>query len=202
MGIAENTVKRKNEIMKACNITVDYLDLGNGSYTYTITLDQLIEPQMRPRTSPRGLYDPLAKYKNILKNKVLKEINDKKIPLFIAEEGYHLTAEIELISTPPASWPINKQINALYGDVPFNKKPDIDNCVKCIYDTFEKVFFYNDSQIIKETLHKHYGLKESTKIILNVFKNKELEKYGITKRNIDNSSLDKNIKDFIKGRMK
>ena len=30
----------------------------------------------------------------------------------------------------------------------FNKKPDVDNCAKTIYDSLEKIFFFNESAVL------------------------------------------------------
>ena len=202
MGIAESTVKRKVEKIKEANITIDYnYDENNKIYSYTIRIDQLIEPQMRPRSGKFGaIYDPLKGYKAQLIKKVLNEINTKEIKIPNLEDDNYTTAYIELVDTPPESWSISKQYQALINNVHFKTKPDIDNCVKTIYDSLEGIFFKNDSQVINETLVKFYGVHPMTLIHFNIY-TENYEKERITKKNIDSIIEDEKIKQFILERM-
>jgi Holliday junction resolvase RusA-like endonuclease len=180
MGIAENTIKNKNDKIKESIITVDYEKVDDNHYIYKINIDQLIEPQMRPRSGKfRNIYDPMKTYKEVIRKKILTEIDLKNIPCFLGEE-YSIKSYISLTSKPLLSWSISKQYNALNGYIPFNKKPDIDNCAKTIYDSLEKIFFNNDSEIISENIEKKYGLNN----------------------NIDEKVDNEEIKNFLLERMK
>ena len=217
MGIAESTIKKKNENIKKANITVKFEDLSHDVYNnekfhfnkheywYTIEIDQLIEPQMRPRGGKFGnVYDPLKTYKKIIREKIKKEIENNNIPLYIDEDKYYIMSYINLYKTPPKNWSINKQLNAILGLYPFTKKPDIDNCVKTIYDSLEGIFFFNDGQINHENLIKMYSPKDKTIIRLNVIEKEPLVKYNITKKNINENknNLDEEVIQFLKERMK
>jgi len=180
MGIAEKTVKKKNEKIKEANIiisnyndNVKYYDSESQEYlksvSICITIDQCIEPQMRPRRGGFGnLYDPLEKYKKTLREKVKEQLEINNIKIDISEDKY-IKSTIVLVKEPPTTFTKKEKLNALLGKLKFNKKPDIDNCVKTIYDSFEKIFFFNDSQVISETFTKKYGTNDSTIIYLDIF---------------------------------
>ena len=74
MGIAESTIKNKNNKIKNANIRVSIFDLTNLNHIIVnITIDQLIEPQMRPRIGFKSIYDPLKEYKKIIRTKIDEE---------------------------------------------------------------------------------------------------------------------------------
>jgi len=198
MGIAEKTVRKKNEKIKKANVTIIdynddvlYYDPESKEHLKAVSIgigiDQCIEPQMRPRKGGFGnLYDPLEKYKNILREKVKEQLEINNIKIDISEDKY-IKSTIVVIKEPPSTLTKKEKLYALLGKFKFNKKPDIDNCVKTIYDSFEKIFFFNDSQVITETFTKRYGTQDYTKIYLDIFDQpkitgrltkKELEKYS------------------------
>lgn len=195
MGIAEKTVKEKNNKIKNANIDVMVID--NEYYTtVTITIDQMIEPQMRPRTGRyNNVYDPLGQYKEHIRKKVLKKLEDNNFKIEISEDKY-IEADIILQSVPPKSLTNHEKIDALKGNRKFNKKPDIDNCVKTIYDSFEDIFFFNDSQIVKESFEKRYGFTDQTIIVLRIFDQYESKKGRLTKAELE--SLDQKYIDYLK----
>lgn len=189
MGIAESTVKRKVEKIKQATVSVKCEYDKNYSpnlHTYIIEVDQLIEPQMRPRGGKYGtVYDPLKGYKKIFREKVLTEIKKNFISEPELGDIYFIKTKIILMTTPPESWSISKQYSALKEKSKFKTKPDIDNCVKTIYDSFEGIFFFNDSQIVKEILEKQYSTKEETIIEFRIYDQYE-SKGRLSKEDLDN----------------
>ena len=66
-----------------------------------------------------------------------------------------IQAEITFCFQPPASWSKKKREGVL-GTLKFTK-PDLDNLEKFLYDTVEKIYFYNDSQVAEHTTRKVYS---------------------------------------------
>ena len=184
MGIAENTIKKKNNKIKKANITVEsFKDFGVRYIN--ITIDQMIEPQMRPRVGGfKNIYDPLQTYKKYLRKKVEEELIKKNIKIEIDEDKY-IESNIILKCEPPKTFSKRKKFDSIRNKYKFNKKPDIDNCVKTIYDSFEGIFFFNDSQIIKEILEKQYSTKEETIIEFRIYDQYE-SKGRLSKEDLDN----------------
>lgn len=200
MGIAESTIKNKNNKIKNANIKISIFDLTNINHIIVnITIDQLIEPQMRPRIGFKSIYDPLKEYKKIIRIKINEEINKLKnknlLNKFINENSY-IESEITLTAKPPKTFSKLKTLKALKNHIKFNKKPDIDNCIKTIYDSCEGIFFFNDSQIIKETSLKRYDCEESTNIIFYIFQQPNV-KGRLTNDLLKNESYD--IQQYMEG---
>lgn len=169
MGIAEKTVKNKNNKIKRAKVTILNYSKRKDYVTITLDIDQSIEPQMRPRVGNfKNIYDPLKKYKEILREKVTEVLANNKITIEMNEDKY-IESEIILTKTPPNTFSKKQKLNALIGNLKFNKKPDIDNCVKTIYDSLEGIFFFNDSQIVSETFNKKYGIEGHTEIRFTIY---------------------------------
>ena len=63
-NIVESTIKNKNNKIKEADITFNLQTNIDNSIDFTINMNVLIEPAMRPRTALDGrIYDPLATYK-------------------------------------------------------------------------------------------------------------------------------------------
>lgn len=196
MGIAESTIKHKNEKIKKANIELNIIKDINF-ISVIIEIDQMIEPQMRPRVGYKSIYDPLKQYKKILRNKILNELKLKNTNIFSnLEEDVYISSNITLISEPPKNFSNIQKLNALNNKIKFNKKPDIDNCVKTIYDSLEKIFFFNDSQIVEEKLNKIYGTHEATYINLKIYKQPSFKGKKLTKKEIEQIE-DSKIKEYL-----
>lgn len=193
MGIAEGTIKNKNEKIKKANISLQFNN-NDQVNQYIITIDQLIEPQMRPRIGFRNIYDPMESYKNIIRKKIKEEIERLNIDIVLSDDVY-IKTEIKLFKEPPKTFSNNKKYNALIDNIKFNKKPDIDNCVKTIYDSLEGILFKNDSQIIEEKTSKIYSIHESTIVIFNIYKQKEIK--GSLNKNTIQELDDVNIRNYL-----
>lgn len=194
----ESTIPKKNKRAKEMDVIVNvsYND-DDDDVLVEIYLSDLIEPQMRPRVSGLKIYDPLATYKKIIRDKIKKELEKTDIKIPISPENIKIVSSIYLYKEPPTGWSIGKKYRALIGEIPFNVKPDIDNCVKCLYDTFEGIFFYNDSQIIKETLKKQYDTTDHTYIKFKISKiQSATKKYTI--KSILEECKEPKIREYIK----
>lgn len=64
-------------------------------------------------------------------------------------------------------------------------KPDVDNCVKLVMDTLNKLFYKDDNQVISLNASKYYGLKPHTQVFITYMQNETAtvtrpQKGGIT----------------------
>ncbi len=57
----------------------------------------------------------------------------------------------------PASWSKRKQVDALAGLVRPTGKPDVDNTLKLLADSLNKIVWRDDSQLVDVTVIKRYG---------------------------------------------
>ncbi len=57
----------------------------------------------------------------------------------------------------PASWSKRKQADALAGLLRPTGRPDLDNTCKLIADSFNRVVWVDDSQLVSISISKHYG---------------------------------------------
>lgn len=67
-----------------------------------------------------------------------------------------VTIGMELVFTPPQSWPKWKRELALAGEIPHTTKPDWDNLAKTI-DGLNGRAWIDDSQIVSALIAKRYG---------------------------------------------
>jgi Holliday junction resolvase RusA-like endonuclease len=73
-----------------------------------------------------------------------------------------LSVEVTTIMPVPKSWSLKRKAAALSGEEKPAKKPDIDNCLKLIFDAINTVVFQDDSQIVQLVAEKKYGEKPET----------------------------------------
>lgn len=169
----ESTISIKNKKIKESNIKIEVRkDIENEDLILIyLKIDQVVEPYMRPRTSGNRIYDPLATYKKTFRNKILEELKNlnNKIEIPINEDIY-IKTNILVHCKIPESYSKKKKLLAYQGKYKNNKKPDVDNIAKTIYDTVEGIFFLNDSQIYEENFKKEYGEKEYTFISISINK--------------------------------
>jgi len=159
----ESTISRKNKKIKEANVEVNiFLDEDDNTIV-EIEIDQAIEPYMRHRLSGIRLYDPLATYKNIFRKKVLEKLEELNVEIPVNEEMY-VISDLCLTCEIPKSYSRKKKVLAYKNEYKNNKKPDVDNVAKTIYDSLEKIFFWNDAQIIEERFRKEYDVEEHTSI--------------------------------------
>ena len=80
-------------------------------------------------------------------------------------------AEVHAIYEPPKS--VSKKIREkmISGEIPYNKKPDVDNILKSICDALNEVAYNDDAQINDAKVTKKYGKKSMCKVKLSDSKN-------------------------------
>lgn len=173
--IVEKTIKNKVNNVK--NMNVDVYTFTNEFYKnlmlgICIRFDQIIEPSIRPRVGfKKNIYDPLKKYKNIIREKIIKQLKDAKIPI---GDNYYIETELIVTKKPLKSFTKKQKFYALQNILKWNTKPDVDNMLKTIYDTVEGIIFKNDSQITGESTMKKYGFEDSTEINFYIYKQPEI----------------------------
>lgn len=113
----------------------------------------------RPRFARRGAFvstytdSKTASYENLVKVKAEEAMSGQ--PLI---EGA-VSVEIMLFVTPPESWSLKKKQAALRGEVFPTSKPDIDNCIKGLFDACNDIVFKDDKQIVGAHVIKRYANK-------------------------------------------
>lgn len=68
-----------------------------------------------------------------------------------------IEAEIHFFHPIPASWSKKRQEAARVGETMPVVKPDIDNCVKGVFDALNKIAWNDDNQVVSLVTHKHYS---------------------------------------------
>lgn len=65
--------------------------------------------------------------------------------------------ELSLVCSVPASWSKKMRAQALVGEIFPAKKPDMDNVVKAICDSFNGIVWVDDVQVVDLVARKRYG---------------------------------------------
>lgn len=68
-----------------------------------------------------------------------------------------IRVDITLFYPISKSWPATKKLDAQLGKIGATVKPDIDNCVKAIYDALNKVVWNDDAQVVDEHVCKLFS---------------------------------------------
>ncbi len=92
-----------------------------------------------------------ASYENLVKVKAQEAMQGRAVI-----DGA-VSVWIGLYVTPPASWSQKKQRSALDGGIFPTSKPDLDNCVKGIFDACNEIVWKDDKQAVELTVMKKYS---------------------------------------------
>ncbi len=107
--------------------------------------------KQRPRVTRHGTYTP---QKTAGYEKLVRDIY--KINRFPKLEGY-LSMSVSAYYPIPKSTSKKKKDMMLKGILLPDKKPDVDNVLKCICDALNKVAYDDDKQIISMNIVKYYS---------------------------------------------
>lgn len=111
----------------------------------------------RPKFARRGnfvtTYTPekTAIYENLVKVKAEDAMQGRRII------DSAVSVAISIYVTPPASWSLKKQREALAGSVYPTSKPDVDNVIKGIFDAMNEIVWRDDKQVVDMTVQKRYS---------------------------------------------
>lgn len=109
----------------------------------------------RPRVTNGHSYTPKATQE--YENSVLLAYR-KSYPDRIAwEKGVPLRVRLKAFYAIPQSQSKKRQQMMLDGLIVPTKAPDTDNVEKAIFDSLNKILFYDDSQIVDARVTKHYS---------------------------------------------
>jgi Holliday junction resolvase RusA-like endonuclease len=120
----------------------------------------------RPKFARRGnfvtAYTPekTASYENLVKLAAAEAMQGRAVI-----DGA-VSVWIGLYVTPPASWSLKKQRNALDGAILPTSKPDLDNCIKGIFDACNDIVWKDDKQAVELSVMKRYS--ESARAVVQV----------------------------------
>lgn len=111
----------------------------------------------RPKFARRGTlvttYTPekTASYENLVKMYASQAMKGRELitgPVWVS---------IHLFVTPPASWSEKKKRSALNGGIFPISKPDLDNCIKGIFDACNEIVWRDDKQAVDLAVTKRYA---------------------------------------------
>jgi Holliday junction resolvase RusA-like endonuclease len=120
----------------------------------------------RPKFARRGnfvtAYTPekTASYENLVKLAAAEAMQGRAVI-----DGA-VSVWIGLYVTPPASWSQKKRRSALEGVIFPTSKPDLDNCIKGIFDACNEIVWKDDKQAVELTVTKKYS--ESARAVVQV----------------------------------
>ena len=120
----------------------------------------------RPKAARRGnfitMYTPekTASYENLVKVKAEEAMQGRGL----IEDAVHV--EVRLYVCIPDSWSKKKKADALASRIVPTSKPDLDNCIKGIFDAMNGVVFADDKQVTDLYVAKRYSDKPRAEIYL------------------------------------
>ena len=110
----------------------------------------------RPRFSTKSgtAYTPeaTANYENLVKVEYLRQCGNVKF-----EQGKELEITITAYFSIPESKSKKAKEQMRSGMIRPTKKPDMDNIVKIIADSLNKIAYHDDSQIVDAVIRKYYS---------------------------------------------
>lgn len=127
------------------------------------------KPQPRHRHFRRGnfsgTYDPAKEAKSSFLSCMLSEA--PAVPLICALEirlGFYFPRVKSHYGTGRNAGVLKKTAPMFHV-----KKPDTDNLIKFVLDSMNKIFFFDDSQIVKIVAIKYYNERTRTEIVLSEY---------------------------------
>ncbi len=106
-------------------------------------------PDSRPRVTRYGTYNPRYREKNRIRTYLLS--------LGIKPLSEPLKVSLVFFMSIPNSTSKKKCKDMIDGMVYHDKKPDLDNLVKFVFDSCTGILFDDDKQIVELTAFKWYG---------------------------------------------
>ena len=110
----------------------------------------------RVRVCGKRFFDSQVKEKEEMRNKIQGIVNRVLSP------NETLKVKIWFIMPIPPSWPLKRSVNA--NSQLHNSRPDIDNLIKFVFDTFNGVLWCDDAKIAHVEATKEYGPEPKTVI--------------------------------------
>jgi Holliday junction resolvase RusA-like endonuclease len=111
----------------------------------------------RPKASSRGgfvrMYTPekTRSYEQLVGDEARKAMAGQE------PTSKPVDLELTMVFGVPASWSKTKKALALSGELFPTKKPDIDNVIKAICDSFNGIVWVDDVQVVDLVARKRYG---------------------------------------------
>ena len=132
---------------------------GNGSDCYQWSVLGVPVPKGRPRATKTGrIYTPAKTKRAEEWQRAASAAHAPPQP--IAGEVY---LGLAFVFEPPKSWSKRKKAQALRGELPHTKRPDLDNLIKLAVDSQNGLCWADDTQITRVTASKRYGPQAMTR---------------------------------------
>lgn len=157
---------------------------NDNTVTFEFIIDQVLCPQVRPRSNRGRVYDPLASYKKFIRNMITRFLEENKILSKFPMNGeYH--SYIEIGVKPPKSWSYIKINQALTGQLIYESYPDLDNIEKTAWDSLSELIIADDKAITHSNSKKEYYMSDYTIVRIDIIpKNENLDKNRLSKERI------------------
>lgn len=139
------------------------MEIIKDKNTIKITIYEKAVAQERPRFNryTGKAYDPpkSRSWKERIGIEARQKINFKPLNL-------PLSLEVRIEMTPPKSWKKKDREMAIKNHLPIVVRPDLDNYIKCIQDTFNGILYIDDNLIYSLVGTKVYGEENKVEVIL------------------------------------
>lgn len=106
-------------------------------------------------------------YANWVRNSFIMTYPEHKPEML---QGYYLNAEINAYFKIPESFSKKKKEQALKGILRYDKRPDVDNLQKCLFDALNGIAYPDDKAIVDVSLHKYYAESDYVMVTIRGFK--------------------------------
>ena len=123
-----------------------------------LIINQTPIPQLRPRVTRYGTYDPCKDKKTFTRLQIQDQISEK----------LDCPIEIDMLFFMPIPKSTSKKKSILMKDntIKHTKRPDCDNLFKFFTDSMNDLVYKDDSQIYKIYIEKRYSASPRTEIIV------------------------------------
>ena len=159
-------VKKELDRLAEKGMTLSISRLDPTTYKFDFNFE--IMKYHRQRAGRFGQYDPLHKYKEIVKNLIQESLRDQQIELPETYWTAPFRIKIECF-TPPKKGSGSKKslLYKLLGYIKRSIYPDLDNLAKTPMDIMNQLIWYDDAQAYELTIRKAYSLEETTVITVS-----------------------------------
>lgn len=108
-----------------------------------------------------------AIYANWVRNSFIMTYPEHKAEML---QGYYLDVEINAFFRIPDSYSKKQKEQAKNGLLRYDKRPDVDNLQKCLFDALNGIAYPDDKEIVDVSVHKYYAESDYTEITIRCFK--------------------------------
>ena len=158
-----SVVKKEMDRLDQLGATVSIDQIEPTTFVFNFNFE--IMKYHRQRVSRFHQYDPLSKYKDLVRTMIINSMASSNLE--IPENCWKAPFEIDIVcARPPKKGSGSKKslVYKLLGSIKRSIYPDLDNLAKTPMDIMNELIWYDDAQAYKLSIEKLYSLEEYTKI--------------------------------------